>query len=219
MAGSARIFFEIFPIHKPSAWEEQLPSDIDAEAGAWIDWRKDNHSALLDEGDAAQDVPYLVAPGGHLRRGSTTEGIEANYEDVNKAKVKEIVGLHDLGCFKRWPGHKSNNIIDARWVTTWKVIAGNASIKWRLVVRGFKDQFQDLRAYTGKTSRAGQRSANAIAAEIPDFVLSGFDVSRAFAKGMAFQDFSELTGTDFRESQFDVLRSDLECVRKINWVR
>lgn len=50
------------------------------------------------------------------------EGIKVNCQEVRNANVTEIAGLYDLVCFKRWPGHRSNDIIDAGWVVTLKVI-------------------------------------------------------------------------------------------------
>ena len=83
-------------------------------------------------------------PEGKLPRDMTLEEVLANWQDVNKAKVKEIIGLYDLGCFQRFPRAKAHHMIDARWVTTWKVIDGNVGVKCRLTVRGFKHKFQDL---------------------------------------------------------------------------
>ena len=40
---------------------------------------------------------------------------------------------------KRYPRAKAHNIIDARWVITWKRIEGNVGVKCRLAVRGVKD--------------------------------------------------------------------------------
>ena len=55
----------------------------------------------------------------------TVDEIKNNYPEVRKAKTKEILGLYDLGCFKRHPRHKANHIITARWVITWKMIEGS----------------------------------------------------------------------------------------------
>ena len=99
----------------------------------------------------------------------TKEEIAENWREVNAAKVKEIPGLYELGCFKRWPRFKSKNAIDARWAIMWKMIDSNVGAKCRLVVRGLKDQFQDPDAYAGTTSRSGQRVVNAVAAVNPDF--------------------------------------------------
>ena len=129
----------------------------------------------------------MTMPEGKLPRDMTKEEILANWEDVSKAKVKEIQGLFDLGCFQRLPRAKAHNIIDARWVITWKMIEGNVGVQCRLTVRGFKDKFQDLDTYAGPTSRSGQRLVNAVAAENEDFILLSFDVSQAFAKGLAFE--------------------------------
>ena len=78
---------------------------------------------------------------------------------LKTAKVKEVACRHDLSCFKRWPGHTSNIIIDARWV-----------IICRLTARGFTVKLQDLDILAGATSRAGQRLVNAMAAANPEFI-------------------------------------------------
>lgn len=92
---------------------------------------------------------------------------------------------------------------------------GNVGINCRLAVRGFKDQFQDSDTYAGATRRAGQRLVDAAAADNFDFILFCFDVSKSFAKGMAFEEFSALICTVLREVQFDVSKIDLECFRQI----
>ena len=54
-------------------------------------------------------------------------------------------------------------------------------------MRGFNDKFQELETYAGTASRAGQRTVNTIASEHEGIVLFSFDVSQAFAKGMALE--------------------------------
>ena len=131
-----------------------------------------------------------------------------NLKEASAATVKEISGLYDLGCFRRWPRFKSKNIINARWVTIWKMIEGTVGVKCRLAVRGFNDTFHDLDIYVGTTSRIGQRFANAIAAENLEFTLFSFDVSQAFAKGMTFEELSALSGQYIRKVEFDVPKAD-----------
>ena len=75
---------------------------------------------------------------------------------------------------------------------------------------------QDLETYAGTTSRCGQRIVNAMASEHADFVLFSFDVSQAFAKGMALAELSALTGLDIREVQFDIPRGDLDVLRQLD---
>ena len=122
----------------------------------------------------------------------TREEITANWEDVKQAKIKKIKGRYDLCCFQRHPRAESHNIIDARWVITWKMIEGNVGVNCRFIVRGFKDKFQDFDTYAGTISRSGQRLVNAVAAEIEDFILFSFDVSQAFAKCSIFLGVSEV---------------------------
>ena len=179
---------------------------------------------LLLETALVHDGWYLSKPGtkglvplssGKIPRDLTREEILANPEPINAGKLKEIQGLFDLGCFVRCPRAQCKNIIDARWVTTWKMVDGILSIKCRLTARGFKDKMQELETYAGTTSRSGQRLVNLVAAQEEDFVLFSFDVSQAFAKGMTFKELSALTGTELREVQFDIPKADLEILRQI----
>ena len=103
-------------------------------------------------------------PEGKLQRDMTKEKILANWQNVSKAKVKEINGFYDLGCFQRFPRAKEHNVIDARWVIIWKVIDGNVGAKCRLTVRNFKNKFQDPDTYARTTSRSGQKIVITVAA-------------------------------------------------------
>ena len=78
-------------------------------------------------------------------------------------------------------------------VITWKLIEGNVGSICRLTVRGFKDKSPDPDTYAGTTSRSGQRVVNVVAAENSEFILVSFDVFRAFAKRMTFEEFSTLS--------------------------
>ena len=80
-------------------------------------------------------LSYLNVPDGKFPRDMNIDEIKVDHADVLKAKVKAIAGPYDLGCFKHWFAYRSNNIIDARWVTTWKVIEGNVGAKCRWIVR------------------------------------------------------------------------------------
>ena len=111
------------------------------------------------------------------------EEIVENRNEVFAAKVKEIAGLYDSGCPKRWLRLKRSIIIDVRWVILWKMIKGNVGVTCRLAVRGFKDKYQDFDIYAGATSHSGQSLVNAVAIENPEFILLRLDVSQAFAKG------------------------------------
>ena len=124
------------------AKEERSPDRDGADRGLWhnwkqelvesrsIIWRDEILNAQPDEGfpfDPHDVYIYiyiyiLIAPTGKLPRDMIKKKIQENWQDVSNAKVKESAGLYDLGCFKRWPRHKSNNIIDARWDITWNTI-------------------------------------------------------------------------------------------------
>ena len=143
----------------------------------------------------------------------TKEEIAIIWEDVEAAKIKDINGLYDLGCFQRHPRAKSHNIIDARWVITWKMIECNVGAKCRFTARGCKGKFQDFDIYAGAISRSGQRLVNALAADNEDFILFSFDVGQASAKGFISHEFPKLTGIESRTVEFDVPHLDLECLK------
>ena len=85
----------------------------------------------------------------------------------------------------------------------------------RFAVRGFKDTFQELEMHAGTTGRADQRIVNTIVVDRGDFSVWLFDVSNAFAKAMAFEEFCVLIGTQIRAVQFDIPRPDVETSRQI----
>ena len=94
------------------------------------------------------------------------------------------------------------------------MIGVNVGVKCRFVVGWFNGNFQDLDTYVSSTSRSGQRLANAVAAENVEFILFSFDVGRAFAKGMRFEEFSALFGQDVRAVEF-VFKDDADCLRDL----
>ena len=198
---------------RPSHGKKELAQDPDT---GYV-WHREFAEVLPHEGKPLDDASfgYSITPGGKFPRGMTRDEIAANWQEVNKGQIKEINGLYDLWRFQRYPRPKSHNIIDARRVITWKVIEGNVGAKCRLIVRGFKDQPQDLDTYVGTISRSGQRIVNAVAAENEHFILSSFDVNQASVKWLRFEDLSKLTGTECRAVQFDVPMADLDCLKQI----
>lgn len=117
----------------------------------------------------------------------TIDEMKEIYQETRKANVEDIAAPFGLGCSKRRPRHKSNNVIDARWVITWKRVGRNVGVKCRFIVRGFKDNCQDLDVFAGAVSSSGQRFDNAVAAGNFDFILVSFDVSQVCAKGLTFK--------------------------------
>ena len=135
--------------------------------------------------------------------------------EIRTCKYAEILALHDLGCFRRMLRSQSRNMVDTRWVITWKIKDGKLVIKCRITMRGFKDRCTDLETYAGTASRAGQRMVNSVCAQHEDFVLFSFDVSAAFAKGMTFEELSRLTGMPLRKVEFTLAADDVALLRKI----
>ena len=174
---------EISAVLLPDATgERDALIEFDAEASLFVDLRGELANVPPNEGGAFAHSCYLTVAEGKFPRDIAIYEIKANYQEVRKAKVKAIAGLYGLGCFKRYFRQSSNNIIDARWATTWKMIEGNVRVNCSFAVRGFTDTFQDLDVYAGATSWSGQRFANAVAAGNPDFIILSLDVSQVFAQ-------------------------------------
>ena len=176
-------------------------------------------SAIL-EGDT---LVYTVSDDGSLSQATivrdarplTKEEVQQNKGVVSAGKIKEIRGLHTLGCFKRMSRHTSKNRVDTRWVITWKLVDGVWVVKCRLTMRGFRDRCMTLETFAGTASRAGQRIVNSEAAQNDDFVLFSFDVSQAFAKGLTFEEIARLTGTPLREVEFDLASEDVQYLKSL----
>ena len=98
----------------------------------------------------------------------------------------------------------ANNIIDERYIYTWKIIDGKLQIKGRLTLRGFKDVEQQIETFAGTASRAGQRLINFVVAQNPEWVFFSYDVSQAFAKGLTFEQYARLTGNPLRKVQLEL---------------
>lgn len=194
--------------HKLPEPEEYSFADGDEEAQFLIDWRRGLVNAAPDGGDCLDH--RVTAPEGKFPRDITKEEIQEKWQEVRKAKVKELNCFYDLGCFQFCFRRKFDDIIDARWVTIWKMIGGNVGVKCRFAARGFKDMFQDFDRYAATVSRSGQRFVNVVAAGDEDSILFSFDVSRALVKGLTFKEFSELIGRACRAVQSDVLGQYVE---------
>ena len=75
--------------------------------------------------------------------------------------------------------------------------------------------FSELATYAGTASRWGQRIINSVCVNVEGFELFSFDVSVAFAKGMTFQELSELTGEPVRSVQCELAPEDVTMLRTI----
>ena len=64
-------------------------------------------------------------------------------------------------------------------------------------------------------TRNGQRIVNSIVAQHLDFVLFSFDISKAFAKGMTFEELARCTGEPLRVVEFDLSPDDVKILRRI----
>lgn len=93
-------------------WQQLLAQDSDVG----IYWHKEFAEVFPDEGRPLVGAccNYLSVREGKLPSDMTKEEVVANWQDVNKAKVNEIIGLYDFGCVQRHPRVKGHNIIDAR---------------------------------------------------------------------------------------------------------
>ena len=171
----------------------------------------DGDCLVYSVSSAGTGQPTIVRDVGAL----TSEELRQHRDAVSAAKLKEVKGLHDLGCLARFLRSRSRNRVDTRWVLAWKWVDGARIIKARLTMRGFKDRCLTMETYAGTATRAGQRIVNSQAALDPDFVLFSFDVSQAFAKGMTFEQIAQLTGAPLREVEFDLAPEDVQLLHKL----
>ena len=145
----------------------------------------------------------------------TAAEIKEHADKVSPAKLGELRDLHSLGTYERMPRKLARNIVDTRWVIRWKLVDGTRIIKVRLTMRGFKDHCINLETFAGTATRWSQRVVNSATANEEDFELFSFDVSKAFAKGMTFEELSRITGEPLRQVQFELTPEDALLLRKI----
>ena len=146
----------------------------------------------------------------------TRDEIKEHAEEVSKTKLKELVSLYELGCFKRMLRKHSRNPVDTRWVHTWKLGEDMLRfIKSRITMRGFKDRCEWMETFAGTATRWAQRVVNSVTVQEEDFELFSMDVGSAFAKGMTFEELSRLTGEQLRAVEFDLTSEDVKILRLI----
>ena len=143
------------------------------------------------------------------------EDLKTHAIEVAKAKLGELRDLHLLGCYERMPRRLAKNIVDTRWVIRWKLVDSIRTVKVRITMRGFKDSCMSLETFAGTATRWSQRVINSAAVTNEGFELFSFDVSKAFAKGMSFEELARLTGEPLRQVQFEVAPGDVAVIRKI----
>ena len=82
-------------------------------------------------------------------------------------------------------------------------------------MRSFRDKEATIDMLAGTASRKGQCVVNSMVARNEDCVLFSSDVSQAFAKGMTFEEYARVTGTQLRAVEFEVTAEDAELIRKL----
>ena len=78
-------------------------------------------------------------------------------------------------------------------------------------MRGLRDRDTTIATFVGTANRNGQR----VVAQNEDFVLFSSDVSQAFAKGMTFEEYARVTGTQLRAVEFEVAAEVAELLREL----
>ena len=219
-------------------------------------WREDMDLALRDPNDFAEfacDFPFAFwfvecpddAQEGDLlvfrvtdskvevviereARNLTKDEIAQYKDQVDAAKLTELLKWIELKTFRRLNRKDGTNILDGRWVLTWKQkyvapekAGDKLSFEWiikaRLTARGFKDLQIDedkVATYSGTANRVSQRIINCQAAQTKT-VLFSFDIGAAFLRGVTFQEMAKRTGTPLRSVQFDFPPKDVHILRKL----
>ena len=131
--------------------------------------------------------------------------------------------------FQQKRQENASNIIDSRWVVKWKwdqetVDAGTSkgakaeskrTIRSRLTVRGFKDVDKDnIEKYAGTSSRYAQKLLASEAAR-QRWGNATADISKAFLQGVTRKEMAEAAGTEEREVNFTLPKSQIAILRKV----
>ena len=147
---------------------------------------------------------------------------------VDAAKLVELLKWHELKTFRRLLRSEGSNILDGRWVLTWKQmyvaptsLGGKPTFEWivkaRLTARGFKDlQISEnkVATYSGTANRVSQRLINSQAAQTKTTLFS-YDIGTAFLRGVTFREMAKRSGTPLRVVQFDFPAKDVHLLRKV----
>ena len=147
----------------------------------------------------------------------TPEQVNEHWDEVQKARLKELTSWNDLKCFSRKLRRDAYNIIDTRWVIKFKWVHNDGEwvriIRARLTVRGFKDSGkQDVDRYAGTSSRSSQKVV------VSEAVARGWDIfsaniSKASLQGVTYKELAELTGTQPRDINFYLPAADIPLLR------
>ena len=205
--------------HKPTTIEIDLESVC---AKAWLSLHtpettySDDDTVTLIYDVATESLQSVQTKAGKTHMDLTPLDIQQNFEDVKKAKIKELTDLYELGTFVRMLRSQAKNIVDTRWVLTWKLGEDALrKIKARFTMRGFKDRQEWMETFAGTASRWSQRLINSVCCTHANFELYSIDVSVAFAKGMTFEELAKYTGEPVRSVEFELHPNDVIYLRAL----
>ena len=112
-------------------------------------------------------------------------------EAIRAARLKELRHWAGFKAASRAKRRGANNLIDAKRVDKWKWTQASDGtmvriIRIRLTVRGYKDKHKDeVKTFTGTSTRWGQRMVNMLAAQ-HQWKLRSANISSAFLQGRTF---------------------------------
>ena len=149
----------------------------------------------------------------------TPTQVSEHWNEVQKARLKELATWNDLKCFSRKLRRDAHNIIDTRWVIKFKWVQKDGKwvriIRARLTLRGFKDSGKhDVDRYAGTSSRSSQKVVVSEAVARKWDILSA-DISKAFLQGVTYAELAELTGSQPREINFYLPAADIPLLRSL----
>ena len=125
--------------------------------------------------------------------------------------------LPSLGfqCFERQKRSEARNVIDVRWVFTWKIKQGKRFIRARLCIRGFKDtgSDQDVNASPTATRFSQRLLVSETAAR--RWSLASTDIPKAFLQGISYAELAKETGREERQVSFELSGQPIFCLRQL----
>ena len=125
--------------------------------------------------------------------------------------------LPSLGfqCFERQKRSEARNVIDVRWVFTWKIKQGKRFIRARLCIRGFKDTGSDQDVNTSPTATRFSQRLLVSETAARRWSLASTDIPKAFLQGISYAELAKETGREERQVSFELNGQPIFCLRQL----
>ena len=196
-------------------------NEFDTDSNPYVEILFPEHTAklILDEEPPLGTCARLcVYPAGIKKAIISTDTDLLTNDDYHKyakevaASIKEELTIWiEHRCFSRRSRKGARNILDVKWVGKWKKVKSKLDptvmvriIRMRLTLRGFKDMdANEIPTYAGTSSRLSQKLLVSEAVN-NGWPIVALDVSKAFLKGISYEELASKTGEPERDVNFEL---------------